>query len=178
MPTRFHLDLHADVRRSLRPVALVGTLLAMFFASAPTNAQTCTSPWVFPSIPEPVTGSTCDGEQLGSLCGGMVDNPGPNFILQLRLHNPSGHIQISGTQTFSPVMYLGKGTNSCEDAACVASGDTAVAMSLDGLPPGLYRLIIAARQDALAGTCGEFSVLGDEAFYAGENDVIFQDGFD
>ena len=167
-----------DFLRPLRPAALAVTLLAMLCTSAPSIAQTCAAPWAFPSIPKPVTGTTCGGEQLGSLCGGMVDNPGPNFILQLRLHNPSGHIQISGTPTFSPVMYLGKGNNSCEDAACVASGDTAVAMSLDGLPPGFYRLIIAARQDAPADTCGDFSVLGDEAFYAGENDVIFQDGFD
>lgn len=167
-----------DALRSLRPAALAGALLAMFCASAPSIAQTCAAPWVFPAIPEPVTGTTCGGEQLGSLCGGTVDNPGPNFILELRLHNPSGHIQISGTQTFSPVMYLGKGNNSCEDATCVAAGDTAVAMSLDGLPPGFYRLIVAARQDAPADTCGEFSVLGDEAFYAGENDVIFEDGFD
>jgi len=30
----------------------------------------------------------------------------------------------------------------------------------------------------MTSTRGEFSVLGDEAFYAGENDVIFQDGLD
>jgi len=167
-----------DALGPLRPVALVATLLAMLCTSAPSIAQTCAAPWAFPSIPKPVTGTTCGGEQLGSLCGGMVDNPGPNFILQLRLHNPSGHIQISGTQTFSPVMYLSEGNSSCEDAACVASGDTAIVMSLDGLPPGLYRLIVAAPQDAPADTCGEFSLIADEAFYAGENDVIFEDGFD
>ena len=162
----------------LRHAAIVATLLTILCASAPTIAQTCNAPGMFPSMPEPVTGTTCGGEQLGNLCGGMTQNPGPNYVLQFVLHNPSGHILISGTQPFSPVMYLSHGADSCEDATCAASGDSVSPISLDGLPPGSYRLIVAAQSDALADTCGVFSVTGDEAMYAGEADVIFEDGFD
>ncbi|MEO5625182.1 MAG: hypothetical protein ABIQ70_04135 [Dokdonella sp.] len=163
---------------ALRHAAIAGTLLTILCASAPTIAQTCNAPGMFPSMPEPVTGSTCGGEQLGNLCGGMVDNPGPNYVLQLLLHNPSGHILISGTQPFSPVMYLSRGAESCEDATCVASGDSVSPISLDGLPPGYYRLIVAAQPNAPLDTCGVFSVIGDAALYAAEADIIFDDSFD
>lgn len=129
-------------------------------------------------MPEPVMGSTCGGEQLGNLCGGLLQNPGPNYVLQLVLHNPSGHISISGIDPYSPVMYLSHGADSCEEATCVASGDTVSSISLDGLAPGSYRLIVAAPPNAPLDTCGLFSVIGDEALYAGEADVIFEDDFD
>jgi hypothetical protein len=166
------------VLHTVRLAALVGTLLATLCASAPTIAQTCAAPGTFPLMPAPVTGSTCGGEQLGNLCGGTVQNPGPNYVLQFVLHNPSGHLLISGDPSFAPVMYLAKAAESCEDAACTAAGDTVNSMPLDGLPSGSYRLIVAAPPDAPANTCGSFSVIGDAAFYAGEADVIFEDGFD
>jgi hypothetical protein len=189
MEIRFCLDVHdrltlpvgvarvAPALPPLRRAAIVGILLAGLCAGAPTTAQTCAAPGTLPFTPGPVTGSTCGGEQLGNLCGGTVQNPGPNYVLQFVLHNPSGHLLITGTAPFTPVMYLARGTDSCEDAVCTAAGDAFAPMSLDGLPPGSYRLIVAAQSDAPPDTCGVFSVIGDEAFYAGEADVIFEDGF-
>jgi hypothetical protein len=127
----------------------------------------------------PLTGTTCGGEQVSpSLCGGSADNPGPNYVIQFVLTSPAGHLMISSPDSFMPRMYLSSGDESCTSASCLAFGDPFSPISFDGLPAGSYRLIIAAQPDDPADTCGHFSLVGDDAFYAGGSDIIFANGFD
>lgn len=159
--------------------ALTLALLAsLLMASSPTAAQTCNAPAVWPANGQLFNGTTCGGEHVAEFfCNGLYGNPGPNFVVRIYLNHTATAITLTGGGGgFDPMMYLAKGADSCDSAACVGEGDSATPINLAGIPPGYYWLFIAASEQDETGACGSF-VLTADGDLSGD-DIIFANGFD
>lgn len=141
--------------------------------SPDTRAQTCTAPLPWPTDATSLVGNTCFGSQIAeTLCGGEVANPGLNVIYRIYVSGNASGINSMGF-VLNPVMYLSDEAHSCDSSPCLRSGSW---ISLAGLSPGYYQLIVAHDDLDAGGTCGQFTLSADAPL--SESDTYFENGFD
>lgn len=165
-------------KNQIRRDRLTGCSLAvagMIALSIPhaVDAQTCVAPLPWPTDATSINGNTCFGSRIAeALCGGEVANPGLNVIYRIYVSGNASEINSMGF-TLSPVMYLSDETHDCSSSPCLRSGSW---ISLTGLAPGYYQLIVAHSDFDAAGACGQFTLAADAPL--SETDVYFENGFD
>jgi hypothetical protein len=142
------------------------------------NAQTCEVPQTVRSDPMQM-GDTCNGDMsITSVCNGEIPILGPVGVWHLRVgFGATAVLQLLGGGVgFSPAGYLVAAAGVCGEGACHGYVDPMTPLDLATVPPGDYRLIVAAAEWDAAGVCGGYglSVTGD----LGDPDRVFAYGFD
>lgn len=161
----------------IRKTATFACAVAFAAFCTTASAQTCPAPMAVQWDGNiALSASTCDHEPAGLLlCGGAVLTNGPSFVARVPVgEGATAVLSLDGSGSMQAIMLLvGAG---CDSGPCLF-GDASTPLSLAGVAPGDYDLVVTADPaTSPAGTCSAFvlSYTGDFGVF----DRIFADGFD